>query len=396
MDSEWKVRLLGGVLHGREVWLTDGHLSIGERGCDLCVPLHSDGKLVLSVTDGQMFIDARGATVQVNGRRHKTSTPLPAEGVLQTQGLAMAFGSHDANLSHYSLRTGMPAIFWWTVLAFMLLMGVVVWVLWASPDEKPPKNITQRVEKLLQQPGLAQTRASWDRDGTLLLSGYCQSSAAIQTARLTLRSWGLLYRDNTVCTDQLARDIRDVLLQAGYTDAQVTNTEPGDVRIKADITMGKRWAAIQPLLAELPGLKHWKIDNPHATQSKAIIDELLHNGLAGSVSVTPVGPAFVISGILDAGQQQCLNQLMVNLRMQFPAIELSFQNVSASNEGGKRFPSPIAAIIHGHLGVYLVLEDGERLRIGSQLPDGGEVIALNDRAVGLKYPGSLINYPFSF
>ncbi|MEY4475384.1 MAG: hypothetical protein RL248_1151, partial [Pseudomonadota bacterium] len=37
-----------------------------------------------------------------------------------------------------------------------------------------------------------------------------------------------------------------------------------------------------------------------------------------------------------------------------------------------------------------------RLRIGSQLPDGSEVVALNDHAVALKYQGALINYPFNF
>ncbi|WP_145558792.1 type III secretion system inner membrane ring subunit SctD [Yersinia mollaretii] len=394
MGNERKVRLISGILHGREVWLEGGKLSIGEHGCDLCIPLNDEGQVVLSINDGQMFVDAGRATVRVNGRRHKTNLPLPAEGVLQTMGLAIAFGSHEANLSHYQLRTGLPAVYWGMMLTFFVLVGV--FVIWSGPSVKPPRSMSTQVDTLLRQKGLTQTVARWDQDGTLQLSGYCQNSAVLQTARLKLESWGVLYRDSVICTDQLIRDVSDILTQAGYGNARVTSSAPGEVCITADITMGKRWAIAQPQLAELPGLIHWKIDNPYEAQDKAIIDRVLQDGLAGSVSVTPVGQAFVISGVLDTEQQQILNQLLAQVRQQFPYIALSYQNISASNEGNQRFPSPISAIIHGRQGIYLILEDSERLRLGSQLPDGSEVVALNDRAVTLKYQGALINSTFNF
>lgn len=397
MDSEWKIRLLGGVLHGREVWLSERRLSVGERGCDLCIPLNNQGKIILSATDGQMFIDAGNAPVRVNGRRHKRGIPLPAEGVLQTYGVAMAFGNQKADLSTYRLHSGSPVLFWGMTLAFMLLVGASALVIWGgNAVTTPPPSLPMRVDALLRQTGLTQIKVSWEQNRTLQLSGYCENSASLQAARLKLESWGVLYRDNVICTDQLIRNVRDVLTHAGYADAQVSSTTPGEVQIRADITMGKRWAAIQPLLAELPGLKHWQINNPQEIQAKTIIDALIQNGLAGSVSVTPVGQAFVMSGVLNAQQQQTLNQLFDHIREQYPGIALSYQNVSASSEGGQRLPSPIAAIVHGRQGIYLVLEDGERLRIGSQLPDGSEVVALNDHAVALKYQGALINYPFNF
>lgn len=395
MGSEQKIRLIGGTLHGREIWLEGGQLTLGEHGCDLCIPLNGDGQVVLSLKDGQMFVDAGGATVRVNGRRHKTSLPLPAEGVLQTMGLAMAFGSHEANLSHYRLHTGFSAIYWGIVLTFFILVGGIA-VIWSSPSAKPPPSITAQVDTLLRQEGLTQTVARWDQDGTLQLSGYCQNSAVLQNARLKLESWGVLYRDSVVCTDQLIRNVSDILTQAGYANAQVTSSVPGEVHITADITMGKRWSIVQPQLAEVPGLKHWKIDNPYEAEDKAIIDKVLQNGLAGNLSVTPVGQSFVISGVLDIEQQQVLNRVLAQLREQFPGIALSYQNVSASNEGSQHFPSPVAAIVHSRQGIYLILEDGERLRVESLLPDGSEVVELNDRAVTLKYQGALINFPLNF
>ncbi len=64
--------------------------------------------------------------------------------------------------------------------------------------------------------------------------------------------------------------------------------------------------------------------------------------------------------------------------------------------GHSALPSPIAAIVHGQQGLYLLLEDGERLRTGSQLPQGGEVVALTDAAVALRFPDALVNYSFNF
>lgn len=43
--SSWKIRFLGHVLQGREVWLNEGNLSLGEKGCDICIPLTINEKL---------------------------------------------------------------------------------------------------------------------------------------------------------------------------------------------------------------------------------------------------------------------------------------------------------------------------------------------------------------
>lgn len=395
MDSEWKIRLLGGVLHGREVWLADGHLSVGERGCDLCIPLCGDGRLEFTATPAGLLINTGGAPVRVNGRRHQPDKPLPEEGVVNALGLTIAFGQHHANLSRYPLRRTSPALFWGMAFACLILMGATALVL-LSNGNRPPPPMASRVTELLRQTGLTQIAASWEKDGTLRLSGYCEKSDRLQSVRLKLGAWGVLYQDNVVCTDQLIRQVRDVLTQAGYDEVELTSSAPGEVSINADIMMGKRWAGIQQQLTTIPGLKHLHIDNLHETHINALIASLLRQGLAKKVSVTSVGQAFVISGVLNRDEQQSLNHLLAQLRQQFPGIALSYQNVASSGEGSQRFPSPIAAIVHGQQGLYLLLEDGERLRTGSQLPQGGEVVALTDAAVALRFPDALINYSFNF
>lgn len=396
MDSEWKIRLLGGVLHGREIWLADGHLSVGERGCDLCIPLCGGEKLEFTATPAGLLLNTGGAPVRVNGRRHQPDKPLPEEGVVHALGLTMAFGQHHANLSRYPLRRTSPALFWGMVLTCLILMGTTALLLQSS-ENLPPPPMTSRVTDLLRQTGLTtQIAATWEKDGTLRLSGYCEKSDRLQSVRLTLGEWGVLYQDNVVCTDQLIRQVRDVMTQAGYEEVELTSSAPGDISIIANIMMGKRWAGIQQQLTSIPGLKHLHIDNLHEIQINALIASLLQQGLAKKVSVTSVGQAFIISGILNINEQQSLNHLLAQLRQQFPGITLSYQNVASSGEGSQRFPSPIAAIIHGQQGLYLLLEDGERLRTGSQLPQGGEVVALTDTAVALRFPDELINYSFNF
>lgn len=395
MNREWKIRLLGGVLHGREIWLADGHLSVGERGCDLCIPLCGGTRLEFTATQAGLFINTEGAPIRVNGRRHQPDKPLPEEGVVQALGLAMAFGQHHANLSRYPLRRTKSALLWGMALACLILIGVTVSILQSNGNLSPPP-MTSQVAVLLQQTGLTQIRATWEKDGTLRLSGYCEKSDRLQTVRQKLSAWGVLYRDDMVCTDQLIRQVRDVLTQAGYDEVELTSNTPGDISINANIVMGKRWAGIQQQLTSIPGLKHLHIDNLHETQINTLIDSLLQQGLAEKVSVTSVGQAFIISGVLNMNEQQYLNHLMAQLRQQFPGIALSFQNVRTSGEDSQHFPSPIAAIVHGQQGFYLLLEDGERLRTGSQLPQGGEVVDLTDAAVALRFPDALINYSFNF
>ncbi|MGL5700111.1 MAG: type III secretion system inner membrane ring subunit SctD [Kluyvera sp.] len=396
MDKEWKIRLLGGLLHGREVWLADGHLSVGERGCDLCLPLRGGDKLEFTSTAEGLLINPGSAAVRVNGRRHNPHKPLPEEGVVQALGLTIAYGQHHADLSRYPLRSGRPALFWVMALACLILMGTTAFVFLSTQSVSMPISIASQVTQLLQQAGLTQVTTKWEKDGTLALSGYCENSDKLQSVRLKLSAWGVLYYDNVICSDQLIRQVRDVLAQAGYDDAELSSNSPGEVSINADITMGKRWAGIQQQLNSIPGLKQLHINNPHETQINTLITELLRKGLAGDVSVTSVGHAFVISGILTDEKRLVLNDLLEQLRQRFPGIALSYQSVSSSNEGEQRFPSPIAAIVHGQLGLYLLLKNGERLRIGSQLPDGGEVIALTDKAVTLRFSDSLVNYPFNF
>lgn len=396
MNNQWKIRLLGGVLHGREIVVPEGGLTLGERGCDVCVPLTAAAKVALTITAGRLYADAGGASVRVNGRRHRKCDALPASGMLQTAGVTLAFGSPQDCLAEMVLPTRYGALLWTGALAAVLLVAMLagLWLNGAAWESGP--GIPGRVERMLQQPGMDKVNAAWAPDGVLTLSGYCAEGAQMGGVRQRLASWGVVFRDRVVRGDLLARDVQELLQQAGYASARVRSTAPGEVSIEGNISMGQRWAAVLPQLRQIPGLRRWHIENRRAIQSQAIIAALKEGGLAGKISVTPVGDAFTLSGVLDEAGKKRLGHLLDRLRAQFSGLALSYQAVPASADGAQRLPSPAAGIIHSRRGIYLVLENGVRLQVGSQLPDGGEVIALTDRAIAIHYRGALINYPYEF
>lgn len=55
---------LGHVLQGREVWLNEGNLSLGEKGCDICIPLTINEKIILREQADSLFVDAGKARVK--------------------------------------------------------------------------------------------------------------------------------------------------------------------------------------------------------------------------------------------------------------------------------------------------------------------------------------------
>lgn len=396
MNNAWKIRLLGGVLHGREVWLHEGQLSLGERGCDLCIPLDIEGCVRLLVDDGQLFVDAGKAPIRVNGRRYVQSKPLPNKGILHVGGISMVFGPQDADLAAFRLPTRLSFVLWGCVFfLIMLLMLSALWLARITP-ETTEHNVHERVDNLLRQQAFTQIHAHWDQDLTLHLSGYCQMEKTIQPLLTQLQTWGVLYRNHVVCADQLVRNVEDVLAQAGYTQAHVVSRGEGDVDIHADINMGAHWAAVQSLLADIPGLAHWHIENFYEEQGEAIISALVQSGLGGAVSMTTVGHAYTISGVLNQEDKQRLSRLIADIRQRYPNIDLNYQEVPTSSEFSQRLPSPVAGIVHGRHGDYLLLENGIKLSVGSRLPDGSEVVVLNDKAIAFKYGRTLFNYPFNF
>lgn len=396
MSNNWKIRMLSRLLAGREVWLTEGRLSLGEQGCDICIPLTTNGNIVLYEQQGCLFVEAGKASIRLNGRRHRPDKPLPVSGVLEVAGIALAFGSKESQLAGYRIPVPWRQYGWLAGLLLLFTAGIGA-LLSAGKPPAAVDSLHQRVKSLLRQSDLfPDIHANWKPDGSLQLSGYCQASKQMQKVRVTLDGWGVVYRDEVICADRLASEVLDTLLQAGYHNAEVSWQGAGKVLIHADIHMDQQWSMAQTQLNDIPGLQHWQIDNPHQVQSEAIIAAMAQNALIGLVNVTPMHNAFVISGILDPPHQQRLQKAMAELQTRYPQLSLSYQPVAASHDGGKYLPAPVSAYVQGRRGNYLLLTNGERLRVGSRLPAGGKIVQLDAHVVAIAQQDGLINFPLDF
>ncbi|AXD72303.1 EscD/YscD/HrpQ family type III secretion system inner membrane ring protein [Salmonella enterica] len=393
--SSWKIRFLDRLLQGREVWLNEGRLSLGEKGCDICIPLTINGKIVLREQEESLFVDAGKARVRVNGRRFNQNKPLPSSGVLQVAGIAMAFGKSDCDLASYQIPISRLG-HWWLAGVFLIFIGGMGALSSIGGQPETVNDLPLRVKLLLDKSNIHYVRAQWKEDGSLQLSGYCSSNEQMQKVRATLESWGVMYRDSVICDDLLIREVQDILIKMDYPHAEVSSEGPGSVLIHDDIRMDQRWRKVQPLLADIPGLLHWKISYSHQSQGNDIIAAIIENGLVGLVNVTPIRCSFVISGVLDESHQRILQETLAALKKKDPALSLIYQDIAPSHDGGKYLPAPVAGFVQSRHGDYLLLTNKERLRVGALLPDGGEIVHLSADVVTIKNDDTLINYPLDF
>lgn len=393
--SSWKIRFLDRLLQGREVWLNEGRLSLGEKGCDICIPLTINGKIVLREQEESLFVDAGKARVRVNGRRFNQNKPLPSSGVLQVAGIAMAFGKSDCDLASYQIPISRLR-HWWLAGVFLIFIGGMGALSSIGGQPETVNDLPLRVKLLLDKSNIHYVRAQWKEDGSLQLSGYCSSNEQMQKVRATLESWGVMYRDSVICDDLLIREVQDILIKMDYPHAEVSSEGPGSVLIHDDIWMDQRWRKVQPLLADIPGLLHWKISYSHQSQGNDIIAAIIENGLVGLVNVTPIRCSFVISGVLDESHQRILQEMLAALKKKDPALSLIYQDIAPSHDGGKYLPAPVAGFVQSRHGDYLLLTNKERLRVGALLPDGGEIVHLSADVVTIKNDDTLINYPLDF
>ncbi|EGY8940518.1 EscD/YscD/HrpQ family type III secretion system inner membrane ring protein [Salmonella enterica subsp. diarizonae serovar 60:r:z] len=393
--SSWKIRFLDRLLQGREVWLNEGRLSLGEKGCDICIPLTINGKIVLREQEESLFVDAGKARVRVNGRRFNQNKPLPSSGVLQVAGIAMAFGKSDCDLASYQIPISRLR-HWWLAGVFLIFIGGMGALSSIGGQPETVNDLPLRVKLLLDKSNIHYVRAQWKEDGSLQLSGYCSSNEQMQKVRATLESWGVMYRDSVICDDLLIREVQDILIKMDYPHAEVSSEGPGSVLIHDDIRMDQRWRKVQPLLADIPGLLHWKISYSHQSQGNDIIAAIIENGLVGLVNVTPIRCSFVISGVLDESHQRILQEMLAALKKKDPALSLIYQDIAPSHDGGKYLPAPVAGFVQSRHGDYLLLTNKERLRVGALLPDGGEIVHLSADVVTIKNDDTLINYPLDF
>lgn len=404
MNAQLKMRLLNGELNGREIRLPTGDFTLGEQGCDVLLPLQQGEVLTLKIEENNVFMQTAGR-VWVNGRVFDSQNALPLNEVVETAGLIMVLGEQDDILSGITIPrrySGQESLLLLSGAVLLLLLLVSMSLFWLSHSKTGSVDqalaLQNQLEEQLQQLELKDVKSSWQPDGSVILNGYCLSSAAIRQLQNFLILHGVIYRNQLVCDDHLIVSVSDVLRQYGYPDAEVSEgNQLGRVTIHGTIQAGPQWEKVQEVLTLMPGLKGWTVINHQGEMINLLINKLRAFELLGYLSLAQNKKNIVISGQLSGEQQQKLNVIFTSIQQELPDFPpIVYQNIPASDQSKQLLPAEIVSYGGNQNSEFMELANGLRLQQGTILPNGYKIVFLSAHGLQLMRGNNLVHIPLSF
>ncbi|MGE4802523.1 type III secretion system inner membrane ring subunit SctD [Yersinia hibernica] len=403
MTVKFKLRLLSGELNGRELTLPEGKFTLGELGCDVLLPLPRGQILTLVISKTQIMLQTPDA-VWVNGLRHDAQHPVPLRQLIETTGLVLVLGEEIDVLSGMQMirRSGPRLLLWLSVVTFILLALLLGFIFWFTQQSNRlfsslPPTVPMQLSKQLDSPPLEGINADWLADGSVALSGYCESSSAVIRLQNFLVSHHVVFRNQLVCNDRLIASVNEVLHQYGYQDIEVyAGKEKGNVILHGAIEMGDKWRNVQEVLATVAGLRSWTVINSHDGQISHLVESLKKLGLLGYLSMTQSHKEIVISGVLSPEQQQHLRQMLAIRGEQPDAFPVRYQNIPAADQSTQLLPAAIVSYGGNNYSRFVQLANGVRLQQGAVLDNGYKVILIGEQGISLLKSNNLVQIPLDF
>ncbi|AHM76167.1 type III secretion system inner membrane ring subunit SctD [Yersinia hibernica] len=403
MTVKFKLRLLSGELNGRELTLPEGKFTLGELGCDVLLPLPRGQILTLVISKTQIMLQTPDA-VWVNGLRHDVQHPVPLRQLIETTGLVLVLGEEIDVLSGMQMirRSGPRLLLWLSVVTFILLALLLGFIFWFTQQSNRlfsslPPTVPMQLSKQLDSPPLEGINADWLADGSVALSGHCESSSAVIRLQNFLVSHHVVFRNQLICDDRLIASVSEVLHQYGYQDIEVyAGKEKGNVILHGAIEMGDKWRNVQEVLATVAGLRSWTVINSRDGQISHLVESLKKLGLLGYLSMTQNHKEIVISGVLSPEQQQHLRQMLAIRGEQPDAFPVRYQNIPAADQSTQLLPAEIVSYGGNNYSRFVQLANGVRLQQGAVLDNGYKVILIGEQGISLLKSNNLVQIPLNF
>lgn len=389
METTFKLKLLGGPLAGRELFLPIGPFSVGDGDSDLALPLEGGGQATLDVAEDGVSLSSL-TPCWVNGQRQAPG-PLPLLQVVDLAGVPLVLGAADAELGHPAIppRGGARHHVAGVMLAALVAAGVLAWTLTPAASPPAPSPRDWLPQALRADPGLS---ARWLGDNALELSGRCRDSGQLQALTTRLRAAGVRLRQETVCQDELQRSVRALMASFGYPDVKVTLDEAGHADIDGPVTGDS--AALAAALDQLPGLSGWRLSDRGADELAALLPRLQSAGLLSGLSATRGEQGWLLSGQLDEAKQARLQDFLGSANAEpGRTLPLRFVGAASSVAPGDYLPAAIAGVGGNAQSPYLQLANGMRLLSGSPVAQGMRVVAIGADGVSLAGSRELVFLP---
>ncbi|CAG9167577.1 type III secretion system inner membrane ring subunit SctD [Cupriavidus respiraculi] len=404
MKHRYKIKLLSGPLAGRQLLLPEGSFTIGGEDPDLDIALEDNGKAVLTVTEDGVALDTDSGC-WIDGVPASPAPPLvPPGAVLDIGGLALilAEGDQEVPVCRVPQRRDSRRGAWSRGLAYACLVallsgsaGAAIWVYASVQQGSATQDAVDWMDEWRAK--ARQQGIQLVREGGALptLEGTCKASAERKALLQTLRAHDIAFRDNTLCQDELVRNVQAALALHGFGDAVVRPGETlGSVTIAGRIHADARWQKTVAMLSTMRGLAHWSVHDPVTASVKNLIDMLRGSGLIGKLSVAREKGMVLVTGVLDDGARRTLEAVLQAFADGHPdGPKTIFQNIPTTSIQAGIFPSPIVSFGGSGELTFLDLANGTRLKVGSRLPSGHVIAGIDRSGIDLERDGELMHLP---
>lgn len=404
MEHRFQIKILSGPLAGRRLRLPAGEFVIGGADPDLDAALEGGGRAVLNCTEDGVRLVTDAPCWLDGARWEPPAEPLPLRRVLDIGGLAIMLGNADEPLPERAVpprrdrgRRAVPSMVAGSCLVLLIAgsAGAAIWAYAALQPEEVVIDTRARLDDWRRRARQQGIESHAEHDGGLLLEGVCLESAARTALVDQLRQMNVRYRDDTLCQDELVRNVQAVLNLNGFPDARARpGAALGTVVIQGSVHADVRWRRAVSMLATMRGLTEWSMEDPVGRGVKALIGMLRDAGLIGKVSVAREKDLILITGLLDEAAQRALTSVTHAFSHQYPdAPKTIFQNIPTRSIQAGVFPSPVVSFGGSGDLAFLDLANGTRLKTGSRLPAGHVIVHLDRNGIDLEREGELMHLP---
>lgn len=405
MKNRYKIKLLSGPLAGRQLFLPEGDFRIGGDDPDLDLTPEGGHTAVLTVTETGVALQTQARCWLDGKATAELPDVIPADVVVDVGGVVLMVGDAEHTFREASVpdrNDAIPPGRARRVLAAVSLIVVAagavgggVWsyaTLAAGTVQADPNAWRSGWEADAAREGLAlKTRP----DGLLELAGRCRSAGDRGKLTARLREHGVIFRDVTLCQDDLVRNVKALLLLHGFDEVRVTPDEAiGEVKIAGRILADARWQKAVAAMATLRGLDAWTVEDDTGESVKALIGMLRKTDLIGKLSVAREKGMILLTGVLDEGGKRALGSVLSAFSTQFPSAPRTVvQNIPTARIQADIFPAPVVSFGGRDELAFLDLANGTRVKNGSRLPTGYVIVGIDRNGIDLEREGELMHIP---
>ncbi|MCK7227237.1 type III secretion system inner membrane ring subunit SctD [Enterobacter asburiae] len=419
MDYLYKIRFLDNLLTGREICLRQGTFSIGQEQADLYMtPETVTGNVTLIVTEEGVAL-AQQCPLWISGTPQPSADNimLPFGVNLDVDGIRFCLGKVDADLTHIrcQARAGRPksqhkrqSVIFYTMAVLTLFAVVMIsreGVFLSNAEAQSGvqhvqmSEIKAQLSSMAKDPRLSAVHFTWSDNNVLKISGWSQRDSDVEKVITFLKANGVNYTLAIISQDGLIENVKTVLQQNGYENAEVVaGSAQGQVTIIGQFEQNAQWQNVTQLLTDIPGLKSWQVKSEDDKQLNSLIASLRTEGLLSLLSVQRIDERIILSGKLNSKERRVLAGVMRKYMTAFPGTEeVIYQNINSGAGALGIFPSPIVSVGGNSQSMYLELESGVRLQVGARLPGGYYIENIDENnGIELKRQGELLHVPFNF